>query len=68
MGQLKRLALRKMPKFHLISWFGNFVERHIFTQNFHTRKLDVISVFYAMWAKAAKIRSLHLGRTAHFDK
>ena len=24
------LALRQIPKFHLISWCGNFVERHSF--------------------------------------
>ena len=42
---------RKIPKFHLISWCGNFVERHgncVFPQNFHTRKLVEISVFYAV--------------------
>ena len=30
--QIFKLSLRKMPKFHLISWCGNFVER----QSFHT--------------------------------
>ena len=41
------ITLRKIPQFHLISWCGNFVERHsfwsfrincAFPQNFHTRK------------------------------
>ena len=52
-----------MPQFHLISWCGNFVERHSFhklcrncsklcgncdfPQNFLTRKLGEITVFYA---------------------
>ena len=56
-------ALRKLPHFHLISWYGNFVERHsfrivsnhpklcgncAFPQNFHTRKLGEITVLYAV--------------------
>ena len=80
MGQLlrKRLALRNIQKFDLISWCGKFVERHSFPQsfartaqnsaetafprNFHTRKLGEISIFFALLAKTAKIRSLDLGR------
>ena len=58
-------ALRKIPKFHLIYWRANFEERHsfgivlgaspklcrncAFPQNFHTRTLGEISVFYAVW-------------------
>ena len=58
------LPLRKIPKFHLISWCINFLEKHsfrrvsrerqkleanfTFPQNFHTRKLGETSVFYAM--------------------
>ena len=43
----------KVPKFPLISWCGNFVERHsfgncTFPQNFDNRKLGEISVFYAV--------------------
>ena len=50
-------TLRKIPKFHLISWYGNFVERHsfpklfgscAFPQNFHTEKLGEITVFYGV--------------------
>ena len=33
-------SLRKIPKLHLISWCGNFVERH--------SQLGEISVFYAV--------------------
>ena len=56
--------MRKIPKFHLIAWCGNFEERYsfrivlairpklswncAFPQNFHTRKLDEISVFDAV--------------------
>ena len=29
--------LRKIPKFYLIPWYGNFVERHI--AYFHSRKI-----------------------------
>ena len=54
---------RKIPKFHRNSWCGNFVETHsfrrvageslfhkncAFKQNFHTRKLEEISLFYAV--------------------
>ena len=57
-------TLREMPKLDLISWSGNFVERHnfrrvsgvspelygncAFPQNVHTRKLGGISIFYAV--------------------
>ena len=37
-------ALRKISKFHLISWCGNCTLPH----NFHTGKLGKISVFYAV--------------------
>ena len=36
--------LREIPQFHLISWFGNFVEKH----SFHIRKLAEITVLYAV--------------------
>ena len=57
-------ALWKIPSFHLISWCGNFVERHSFhivlgelcetmwklclSTNFHTRKLGEIAVFFGV--------------------
>ena len=56
----KDITVRKIPKFHLISWFGSFVERHIFhsylklcgnctfPQDFRTKKLGKITVFYAV--------------------
>ena len=51
--------LRKIPKRHLISWCGNFVERH----SFYTRKLGEILVFYArieiVWNQL-KCHVLHL--------
>ena len=34
------ITLRKISKFHLISWWVNFMERH-------SRKLSEIMVFYA---------------------
>ena len=49
---------RNIPKFHLISWCGNFVERHSFRESpetlqklcvstkFLTMKVGEISVFY----------------------
>ena len=51
-------TLRKIPQFHQISWCGNFMERHsfgkvrnyaetAFPQNFHTKKLGEITVFFA---------------------
>ena len=50
--------LRKIPKFHLISWCGNFVESTVirsklcgncaFPWNFHTKKLGQIRVFCAV--------------------
>ena len=49
--------MRKIIKFQLISWSGNFVKRHCFRivsdeshfpQNCHARKLSEISVFYAV--------------------
>ena len=49
---IRFISLRKIPKFQLIFWCGNFVEKHsfrAFPQNFHTRKLDEISVFYAVY-------------------
>ena len=39
--------LRKIPQSHLISWCGNFVDCS-FPQNFHTRKLGLITVFYVV--------------------
>ena len=41
---LSILSLRKIPKFHLISWCGNCA----FKQNFNTRKLGKTTVFYAV--------------------
>ena len=53
-------TLHKIPQFHLISWCGNFIERNSFRKspkfmpkfclstNFHTRKLQEITVFYAV--------------------
>ena len=54
----------KVPYCHLISWCGNFVERHsfriavgnlpklrwnyVFPQNFYTKKLGEITAFYAV--------------------
>ena len=44
-----KLALHKIPYFHLISWSENFVERNCaFPQNFNTKKLGEIMVFYAV--------------------
>ena len=44
------IPLRKIPKFHLISWCGNFTERHSFGSfGRPTRKLGGISVFYAVF-------------------
>ena len=53
--------MRKIPKIQLISWWEHFVEAHsfwanqpkhcrncAFPQNFNTRKLCEISVFYAV--------------------
>ena len=53
--------MRQIPKFHLISWSGNFVEMHsfrrvsdespetyAFQQNFQTRKLGEVMVFFAV--------------------
>ena len=41
---------------HLISWCGKFAERHsfgeTFSQNFHTRKLGEITMFYVVEADA----------------
>ena len=52
-------SLHKIPKFHLISWCGNFVKTHsfrcpklcrncAFPQNLNTRKLYEIFVFYVV--------------------
>ena len=64
-------ALRKIPKFHLISWSRHFKETHSFcsfgrfvrencpfSQNFLTKKLGEISVFYLQWIYAFIKRSL----------
>ena len=51
-------TLRKIPQFRQISWCGNFMERQFrqspklcgncaFPQNFHTKKLGEITVFFA---------------------
>ena len=37
-------TLRKIPQFHLISWYRNFVERHSFRI---VRAICEITVFYA---------------------
>ena len=58
------MSLRKILKFHLMSWCGNFVERHslrivsgdspetmrklCLSTNFHTMKLGEITVFYTV--------------------
>ena len=34
-------SLQKIPQFHLISWCGNFVERH----SFHFKKLGEITIY-----------------------
>ena len=50
----------KYRNFHLTSWYGNFVEKHVFCivpsdeetafpRNFHTRKLGEITLFYAVY-------------------
>ena len=59
--------LFKIPKFHLISWCGNLVERHnflcgncAFSQNFRTRKLGEISVFFAVINCCKNIRNTNL--------
>ena len=64
------LTLSKIPSFHLISWYGSFVERHSFrrishpkpwrnclSQNFHTRKLDEITVFYVVLGSRENIET-----------
>ena len=53
--------MRKLPKFHLISWCGNFVEVHsfrvwklaetAFPPNLHNKNLGKILVFCAMHLK-----------------
>ena len=48
------MPLRKMPLFHLISWRGNFVERH----SFRTRKLGEITTFYAVISSSERSKSL----------
>ena len=56
LAQSSHMSLRKIPKFYLISWCGNFVESHgffwencAFPQNFHTQKLGKILVFCAVY-------------------
>ena len=39
--KLGKLSLHKIPKFNLIAWGENLVERH----SFHTKRLDEIIVF-----------------------
>ena len=46
LSQFYWLLLRKIKLFHLISTCGNCA----FPQNFHTRKLGEITVFYAVFA------------------
>ena len=64
LGCFQEKSLRKIPQFHLICWCGDFVQRHsfriasgdwpklcgscAFLQDFHTRKLGEIKVFYAV--------------------
>ena len=56
----KIFSLCKIPKYHLIFWYVNFVEKHsIFPQNFHTRKLGEISVFYAVFSKYFSSGNVH---------
>ena len=58
------LARRKLPKFHLISWCGNFVvtpetlQKLCVSTNFHTRKFDEIAVSYAvlMWKLTSLVK------------
>ena len=61
---IKFRTLRKIPQFHLIFWYGNFVERHIFRiilgkspetmwklclfTKFTYKKISEITVFYAV--------------------
>ena len=44
------VTLHMIPKFHLISWFGDCA----FPQNFNTRKLGEISLFYAVLVRKLK--------------
>ena len=46
-GRVKNRTLRKIPRFHLISYCGNCAS----PQNFHTRKLGEILVFYTVKTK-----------------
>ena len=52
--QFISVVLRKIPKFYLISWYRNFVETH-FPQNFSTRRLGEIPVFYAVLNKILRV-------------
>ena len=77
---LKESLRKKIPKFHLISCCGNFVERHSFRKglgnspktlrkvclstNFHTSKLREISVFCAV---NPGNNSIHPDETFNFE-
>ena len=50
-------SLRKIPKFHLISQFG----KTVFLQNFHTRKLGEITVFYAVFVRIPNLSDINGG-------
>ena len=53
-----KILLRTMPKFHLISCSGNFAigpklcGNCAFPQNFHTKKVGEITVFYVVFKDA----------------
>ena len=61
LSQYMEYSLWKISHFYLISWCGNFVERHsfpairptlcgncVFPQNFHTRKSGETTIFFAV--------------------
>ena len=56
------LSLRKIPWFHLISWCGNFAERHSFRivsaerHSFHTRKSGEITVIISVSADTMRFQ------------
>ena len=55
-------TLRKVPQFHLISWCGNFPEKHnlrklLLSTNLHTGKLGEITVFYAVARRRRRVKS-----------
>ena len=51
-------ALRKIPKFHLISWYGDFVEK----RSYETRKLGEMLVFYIVRHKMLQLSFRHFNQ------